>query len=93
MSEGQSTIGAHLWADAIRKGADAGRSNDIVRSINEATANRRANRGDVMVACASILAQSIVSAGPDDAADMRAGIAALIDGFAMQLAVGGSDAR
>jgi hypothetical protein len=76
------------WAAMIRSGAGSGDASAIIDAINRMTAARQAYRGAVMLACAQVLAQSIVEAGPDRAPGIRSGIMALIDGFATQAAIG-----
>lgn len=79
------------WAEMIRGLVDAERADLVMIDIVEATNKRRANRADVTIACALILGQSIATACPEDAKGIRAGIMAMIDGFAMRMAVSGGD--
>jgi hypothetical protein len=74
------------WARIIRDGAPDREVCVVIDAINVRTASYQANRGAVIVACAQILAQSIVGE-PSISAEIRAGIVALIDGFAMQAAI------
>lgn len=75
------------WADVIIQGASDRETIAVIQAINAVTAERRANLAAVMVACAQILAQSITNADPDIAGEVRAGVLALVDGFAMQSAI------
>jgi hypothetical protein len=81
------TTGQH-WAEVIRTGSTNDGVETVVRAIDDATLSKRLNRADVIVACAQILGQSITPSGPFIAAEMRQGIMALIDGYAMQVALG-----
>lgn len=83
---------AKLWARIIQDGATDEGVQHVIRSINRLTDERIANHGDVMVACAQILGQSIVLGGSAIAAEMRAGLIALIEGYATRVAVSLSDA-
>ncbi len=74
------------WARIIQNGATAKGVHAVITAINELTATRRVKGASVMIACAQILGQSIADAGPDIASEMRAGLHALVDGFAMQTA-------
>jgi hypothetical protein len=74
-----------MWAEVIRRSSTADGVKSVVSSINLTTHARTANQADVIVACAMILGQSID--GPDIAAEMRRGIMAMIDGFAMEFAI------
>jgi hypothetical protein len=58
----------------------------VIDAIDVLTASHQANRGAVTVACAQILAQIIIGQ-PSMSTVVRAGIVALIDGFAMQAAI------
>lgn len=80
------TTPGQTWAALIRRGATPGGANVIIAAINAETANG-VNRGAVMVACAYVLAQSIVAAGADNAAEIRDGIRALVDGYATEVAL------
>lgn len=74
------------WAALIRQGATD--PDIVIAAINALTCERRSNRGGVMVACAYLLAQSIVAGGHDNAKEIRAGVLALIDGYATEVAAG-----
>jgi hypothetical protein len=76
------------WAEVIRTGSTNDGVETVVRAINGATLSKRSNRADVIVVCAQILGQSITPGGPFIAAEMRQGIMALIEGYAMQVALG-----
>jgi hypothetical protein len=82
---GQTTAGQQ-WAALIRDNSSDLSVIGVILAVNEETRARRANRADVIVACAQILAQNISPAN-DMAAEVRQGIMAMIDGFAMQVAV------
>jgi hypothetical protein len=75
------------WARLIRDGATEAEVIAVIQAINELSWSRQANRAALTVACAQILAQNVTQATPDIAADIRTGIVALIDGFAMQSAI------
>lgn len=75
------------WARLLWDGAADAEVIAVIEAINGLTASKRANRAAVMVACAQILAQNVTQAPLDLAAEIRAGVLALIDGFAMQSAV------
>jgi hypothetical protein len=65
----------------------------IILAINHKTFDRRANNADVIVACAQVLGQSIALAGSKEVAtEIRQGIMALIDGYAMEVATTQGDA-
>lgn len=74
------------WASVIRMGVDDREAEAVVNAINAVTARREAKSGAVMIACTQVLAQCITQAPLDVATEVRAGILALIDGFAMQSA-------
>jgi hypothetical protein len=78
---------AQRWAATIRSGASDNQVELVIRAVNELTTARRANRAAVIVACAQILAQNIAESGPGLASDIRSGIGALVEGFAMQSAL------
>lgn len=80
MTDGQE------WARVITNGATADGVRRAIRAMNRETAMRRANQGDVIVACAQILGQAIAGGGPEIAAEIRRGIMAMIDGYAMAVA-------
>lgn len=75
------------WAQVIRRGVSDGGVRRIILAVNRETATKGANMADVIVACAQMLGQSFAPESPGVAAEMRRGIMAMIDGFAMQLAV------
>lgn len=77
---------AQRWATVIREGATSQGANSVISAINAET-RAGVNRGAVIVACAYVLAQSVVAAGPEDAGIIRDGVMALIDGFATEVAV------
>ncbi len=77
------------WARLIREGATEAEVIAVIQAINELSWSRQANRAALTVACAQILAQNVTQAPPDIAAEIRDGILALIDGFAMQSAIEG----
>lgn len=70
------------WANLISARATDSGTSRIISAINEAGITSRA---DVIVACAQILAQNIVGGG-QDAKEVRSGIHALIDGYAVFVA-------
>ena len=74
------------WARIIQNGAIETQVRDVIEAINRFSHAERANGASIMVACAQILGQSIVDAGPDIASEMRSGLMALIDGYAMKVA-------
>jgi hypothetical protein len=78
---------AKHWARTIRSGSRSEGIDATVGAINRLTASGGANRADVIVACAFVLAQNIPAGGDFIAAEMRHGIMALIDGFAMKVAM------
>jgi len=59
----------------------------VIGAINDLTAAKQATVASVMVGCAGLLGQCIAMADPTIAPEMRAAIADLIDGFAMQSVV------
>lgn len=73
------------WAQLIRDAASDVDVISVIRAINNVTASYRANRAAVIVACAQILAQDITGE-PEVAAEIRAGIRSMIDGYAIQVA-------
>jgi hypothetical protein len=75
------------WARVILAGANDDEGQLVIETINELTASKRVNRGSVMIACVQMLGQAIADAPPDVAREVRAGIMALIDGYAMKNAV------
>lgn len=75
------------WARVIQNGATASQVREVIGAINRLTGTHRTNGASVMIACAQILGQSITDAGPEIAAEMRAGLLSLVDGFAMQTAM------
>lgn len=75
------------WATRIREGARGDNDALIIDAINRSVVNHRANNGSVMLACAQILAQTIVNAPPDIAREVRQGIISLIDDYAMRVAL------
>lgn len=77
----------HKWADLIIQRARDDDAALVVDAINKLVASRRANNGSVILACAQVLAQTIVNAPPGDAKEVREGIIGLIDDFAMRLAM------
>ena len=77
----------HEWANLIIRGAREDGSIAIIDAINKVTASGIANRGSVMVACAQIMAQTIVDAGSENADVIRAAIMTLIDDYAIRLAM------
>lgn len=87
MSQSPTTRGQD-WAKVIRGGSREAGVMGILMAINEETLAHRANRADVIVACSQILGQSIAPGGPEIAAEMREGIMAMIDGYAMEVAIG-----
>ncbi|HEY4153525.1 MAG TPA: hypothetical protein VGM38_09410 [Pseudolysinimonas sp.] len=92
MSAGQDkTTDGKEWARAIQNGATELQVRAVICAINRLTGSQRTNGAAVMVACAQILGQSIADAGPDIASEMRAGLLTLVDGFAMQVAVAGTE--
>jgi hypothetical protein len=84
MTDNQTT--GQEWARIIQNGATAPQVHEVISAINKLTGARRTNGASVMVACAQILGQSISDAGPEIAAEMRLGLMAMVDGFAMQTA-------
>jgi hypothetical protein len=76
---------AQNWAAHIRRSAPNVEVETLIRAINVETRTRRARRGAVIVACAQVLAQCIAGE-PEISREVRLGIIALIDGFAMQMA-------
>ena len=82
---GPEAVG-QAWAAIIRNRATNEGIQAVVAAINLQTASGQTTRGSVIVACTQVLAQAITGA-PDIAAAMRAGILALLDGYAMRLAV------
>lgn len=88
MSSPETTRGQE-WAAIIRRGARDSEIKAVIAALNDLTADRRANQGAVIVACSMVLGQAVVNGGPEIAAEMRAGIASLIEGFAMQVALEG----
>lgn len=83
-----ATTRGQEWANVIRNGSRLDGVMGIILAINEETLAHRANRADVIVACAQILGQSIAPGAPEIAAEMREGIMAMIDGYAMEVAIG-----
>lgn len=81
----------HSWASVIRSGAKARDAERVIAAVNGLTARGEANAGTVIVACTQILAQCITQAPPDVAAEVRNGIMTLIDDFAMQSAIQGTE--
>ena len=75
----------HLWANLIIQGAREDGAMEIIAMINKISGAGRANRGSVMVACAQMMAQTIIAAGAD-AKEVREGIMTLIDDYATRLA-------
>ena len=83
-----STDDGQEWAKIIRSAAENRQVEKVITAVNIITERRGANRAAVIVACAQILAQSITGGAEDEIShEMRQGIMALIDGFAMRLAV------
>ena len=82
------TTAGKEWAQIIRDGSSDEGVRWVILAVNRETAARRSNRGDVMVACAQILGQSIAEGGPEIAAEVRQGILSMIDGYTMEVAVG-----
>ena len=76
----------HQWANLIIQGALQEGAMAVIDAVNVLTHSGKANRGSVIVACAQMMAQTIVAANPADAREVRAGIVALIDDYAMRLA-------
>lgn len=74
------------WGLSIRRRAPETEIRAIVDVVNKLTASGLVSRAAIIVACAQILAQNITGAPPDVAPEIRAGILALVDGFAMQSA-------
>ncbi len=56
----------------------------FVAAIDREARQLRATHATVISSCAYVLARTITAAKPDDAAAIRSGILALMDGFAMQ---------
>lgn len=81
---------AQQWARVVKDGATADGVKHVILAINRETAMRRANRADVMVACAQLLGQSIAPGGPEIAKELRQAVMAMIDGYAMEVAVNGN---
>ncbi len=71
------------WARVIQNGTSDRDVRAVISAINESGVNGAA----VMVACTQVLAQSITDASPDIAREVRAGLLALIDGYATRLAM------
>lgn len=82
-----SRTAAQRWARAIRAGSTATGIDAAVQALNCEIRSAHLTRADVIVACAQLLGQSVANAGPDCAAEMRAGILAMVDGYTMQTAV------
>jgi len=75
------------WADVIAASTTDAEATAVVNAINKVTASGQANPASVMMACVQILSQSITRADPLIAREVRAGILAMIDNFAMEFAV------
>jgi hypothetical protein len=59
----------------------------IIKALNKVTGGKQANLASVIVACTQILGHTVMLAEPSTKAEIRTGILALIDGFAMQAAI------
>lgn len=82
------TSAAQEWAKTIRAGSRGDGVERILLAVNLETHTKRANVADVVVACAQMLGQTVSAAGPDIAAEIRQGIMAMIDGYAMEVSLG-----
>ena len=82
---------AQAWSSLIRR--DAHGSDRVISAIYTASEDTDAvNVGGVINACASIIARIITDAGEGPRSGVvRAGILALIDGYAMELATCADD--
>lgn len=78
------TADGHRWANVIRDMVDDEHAAVVILGINELMVMHRIKRASLIVACAQMLAQEITGADPDIAPEVRRGIMALIDGYAMQ---------
>jgi hypothetical protein len=74
------------WARIIQQGAPDRAVCAIISAVNAMSAEVQANRAAIIVACAQVLAQNITGE-PTLSSEVRAGILALVDGFAMQSAI------
>lgn len=77
----------HQWANTILEATKDHEVIAVLDAVNRLTHTHKANRGAVIVACAQMLAQTIVAADPDVAREVREGIMTLIDDYAIRLAV------
>jgi hypothetical protein len=78
---------AQYWAALVRDGSSERGVTGIITAVNLETKSRGATQGDVIVACAQILGQSIAPGGPHMAVELRQAIMTLIDGYAFRVAV------
>lgn len=74
----------NAWQRMIRQGASDAEVAIMINAINTTTKAGRINRASVIAACAQVLAQCIGDSPPNIASEIRAGILAMIDGFAME---------
>lgn len=77
----------HHWANTIRQGARDDDAALVVDAINHLTATRHVNNGSIILACAQVLAQTIVNAPAGNAREVREGIISLIADYAMRVAM------
>jgi hypothetical protein len=77
--------------NAISGKATPGGPAAIIGAVNAAVAGHGLNRAAVIEACAQILAEDIVSIGPNGAAEIRSGVMCLIDSYAMRAATEGEN--
>lgn len=84
----ERVMDSKLWAQIIISKATDEEISVVIGRINDATISGDVSRASVIVGCAQVLAQCIAGADADISQEVRAGIISLIDGFAMQVAVG-----
>lgn len=80
------------WAQLFIERMRQAETDAVLRAVNSLTGSGQVNRASVVFAACEILGQSIAQAPLDVAAEVRAGIMALLDGAAMRAATHEADA-